>query len=1001
MEFENQWVKDPKYYAIGREKACSDHRYYGSKEEMLKDESRFKYSLNGVWKFHYAKNMKETIQGFEKKEYNCKDWDNIQVPGHIQMQGYGTPMYVNTMYPWSGREEIRPGEIPEHFNPVGSYVLYFEIPEHMKGKPLYIRFHGVESAMALWLNGEFIGYSEDSFTPSAFCLTDHVCDGENKLAVQVFKYSSGSWLEDQDFWRFSGIFRDVELYTIPEIHIQDIFIKTLMEEPYTKACLDLEIEFIKKNNGTLDLELLDPDGDMVYHNEYPIDSDHQHLCVEVEEPLLWSAEYPHLYTLILTIKENDQVHEVTYHRVGFRSFELRGNVMYLNGKRIVFNGVNRHEFSAKYGRAVKPEEILEDILIVKQNNINAIRTSHYPNSTYFYELCDEYGIYVIDEANLETHGTWCEFYDMDLILPNDKPEWEGACVDRAASMLQRDKNHPCILMWSCGNESHGGKDIYEMSRYFKEHDSTRLVHYEGIARDRRYNETSDVESQMYTPAKEVEEYLQAHDDKPFILCEYAHAMGTSNGAVDKYVDLAKKYPHYQGGFIWDFVDQAIYTLNQYHEPYYAYGGDFGERPSDFDFCGNGLVFANRELTPKMQEIRYLYQNIDINIDEEEIHLTNRYLFTDLNEFVMTISILKDGKVIESTETIVNVEPGETYSLPHPFAPFDDHHEYCLQVVFTTLEDRLYHESGLIVAREEYVYPYTPKVVSSNKTVRMVDDYANVGVIGENFRIIFSKVHGGIEDYHYLGRSLLKEQPKPNFYRASTQNDTANRYGYRYGDWLIASLYQKGTFDHATLSDDHKSVDVVYYHDLTPNMKNKLMVNYHVTGEGKVEVTMDFEADPNHIEMPEFGMMFKLPLCYDQVEYYGLGPDENYIDRCLGAMLGVYHYDIYENVTPNLMPQECGNRTGVRYFDIYDKDRVGLHFESEQMEFSALPYQPLELEYAKHPYELPAPYQCVVRVNQKQMGVAGDNTWGARTHDEYLLSNKEHYCFKFSFIGTIK
>lgn len=1003
MSFNYKVVKDPECFAINREKAHSDHSYYASKEEMLLDQSSFKLNLNGVWKFHYAKNIKEAISGFEDKDYDCSYWDTIKVPGHIQMQGYDVPMYVNQMYPWSGREGIKPGEIPKYFNPVGSYVKYFEVPEQMEEQDIYICFHGVESAFALWLNGEFIGYSEDSFTASTFRLTPYLVEGKNKLAVQVYKYSSGSWLEDQDFWRFSGIFRDVELCSMPSSHVRDLFIKTNMDEPYDKANLEMDIRIRGKVKGCkINAQLLDPDGNEIKVEEINVTQKFAFMSMEVEDPLLWSAEYPHLYTLILNVYDGSELKEIVYERVGFRKFELKDGIMCLNGKRIVFNGVNRHEFSAKSGRVMTKEEILEDILIIKQNNMNAIRTSHYPNSSYFYKLCDEYGIYVIDEANLETHGTWTDFYDKDIIIPNDKPEWEANLIDRANSMFQRDKNHPSILIWSCGNESYGGRDIYMMSEFFRERDNTRLVHYEGISWDRRYPNSSDMESQMYTPATEVAKFIEEHPEKPFILCEYTHAMGNSNGAMHKYTDLAKLYPQYQGGFIWDYADQAIYTIDRYNNEHYAYGGDFGERPSDYDFCGNGIVFANRELTPKMQEVKYNYQSIDTVITPENIIITNRYLFTNLDEFVTTVMILKDGVPIEFSDQIINAEPLTTVEIKNPFTPLDDVHEYCVQVIYSTIDETRYCENGHIVAQEEYIYPHDIVKTTCKKTMHIADDFANYGVIGEEFRIIFSKIHGGIVEYKYLGKSLIKEVPKPNFYRASTQNDNGNKYGFRYGQWLQASLFQKAVFEKATISDDKTSVEVLYTHILPGATETEMTVKYIVEGDGKVEVTMDYTPSPNQIGMPEFGMMFKLPLDLENVEYYGEGPMENYIDRHLGSLLGVYQYTIYENLTPYLMPQECGNRTGMRYAHIYNKDDIGLKFDScgDAIEFSALPYTPMELENARHQYELPLPYQSVLRINQIQMGVAGDNTWGAKTHDEYLLSDTK-YSFTFSFKGHIK
>ena len=543
--FDYSMVKNPEYFKDNCMPAHSSHRYYSSAEAMMQQEESFKYSLNGLWKFHYAKNYESTVQGFEKEEYCCLSWDDIRVPAHIQMEGYDVPQYANVQYPWEGREEIKPGEIPTHFNPVASYVKYFEVPESMKGKKIFISFQGAESGLALWLNGSFVGYSEDSFTPSEFDLTPFMKEGRNKLAAQVFKWTSSSWCEDQDFFRFSGIYRDVYLFTVPEVHVEDLRVRTFLNDTYTAADLEVKIKASKEGRVRLTLS---KDGKAVQTLEEEMQQE-TILHMNVEKPELWSAETPVLYDLLLEVWNTDgELEEMIPQKVGFRHFEMKDNLMMLNGKRIVFKGVNRHEFSSLTGRHAAREDVVKDIVTMKQNNINAIRTSHYPNDTMVYDLCDEYGLYMIAENNLESHGSWDTVQEgsgeYDGVVPCDRPEWLSMMLDRVNSMYQRDKNHPSILIWSCGNESFGGKDIYEMSRFYRKEDPTRLVHYEGVMHDRRYNDTSDMESQMYTTVEDIKAFLEKDRSKPFICCEYTHAMGNSCGAMHKYTDLTDTEPLY-------------------------------------------------------------------------------------------------------------------------------------------------------------------------------------------------------------------------------------------------------------------------------------------------------------------------------------------------------------------------------------------------------------------------------------------------------------------------
>lgn len=569
------WLADSKVFAVNRLNAYSDHSYYLDIDKALNgDAMELKQSLNGRWYFNYAKNPNERFVDFYKEDIDCHYFDMIDVPGHIQMQGYDQMQYINTLYPWDGHEKLRPPHISSDDNPVGSYVCYFEVNEALKNKTTRLVFDGVETAYYVWLNGEFIGYSEDSFTPSSFDVTYALKDGENKLAVEVYKRSSASWLEDQDFWRFSGIFRDVSLYAIEDIHINDLFVKTTLKNNYKDVQVSVNLDVIAKKEGYLNTALYDQNNNIIYQaKQLPLTN----FSFGLTNVNLWSSENPYLYKLLLTVYDHDDnLVEVIPQKIGFREFKMDQGIMKLNGQRIVFRGVNRHEFAADKGRAITKEDMLYDIKFMKMHNINAVRTSHYPNQSLWYDLCDEYGIYLIDEANLESHGSWQKLgaCEPSWNIPGNLPQWHDVVVDRANTMLQRDKNHPSILIWSCGNESYAGTNIVAMANHFRENDPTRLVHYEGCVWNRDYCEATDMESRMYAKAKEIETYLQGNPAKPYISCEYMHAMGNSLGGMKHYTDLEDKYAQYQGGFIWDYIDQAVYYTNGYGEKVLGYGGDF-------------------------------------------------------------------------------------------------------------------------------------------------------------------------------------------------------------------------------------------------------------------------------------------------------------------------------------------------------------------------------------------------------------------------------------------
>ena len=1049
MEFDVKKIHDPKFFKENCMAAHSDHVTYKNEAEAMEQNSSFRLSLDGIWKFHYAKNDAQTIPGFEAEDYNCRPWDDIRVPAHIQMEGYDIPQYANIQYPWDGREDVWRDAVPTDFNPVASYVKYFTLPEGFIKNGLYISFQGVESGFALWLNGSYVGYSEDSFTPSEFDLTPYVKEGENKLAVKVFKWTSSSWCEDQDFYRFSGIFRSVYLYTMPKVHVYDLKVQPVVEESLenAKLVLDMEIcgkvETVEKSaddakmqnvsakitlTGSRDDSKEGAAGSVSENTIFSETISFQpnntsdtirftdtgaatvHFEQLVNHPNLWSAEHPELYTLTVELlDESRNCVEYISQNIGFRRFEMKDGIMTLNGKRIVFKGVNRHEFSSKTGRAVSKEEVLQDIITMKQNNINAIRTCHYPDASGIYELCDRYGLYMIAENNLESHGSWDAAshgpVPKDTIVPGDNMDWEPMMLDRVNSCYQRDKNHPAILIWSVGNESYGGKVIFDMSEKFRAVDPHRLVHYEGIFNDRRYEGTSDMESQMYTSVENIKKFLAEHKEKPFICCEYTHAMGNSCGAMHKYTDLTDTEPRYQGGFIWDYIDQSILKKDRYGQEFQAYGGDCGERPTDYNFSGNGICYGGgREASPKMQEVKFNYQNISVAFEEEgKFTVINKNLFADTGEYQCVAILQKNGIVVKKQKMDTNVAPLSSGTYEIPFEIPDDA-EYAVTVSFVLREDTLWAEAGHEVAFGQKVYKKEVKSAVPEKPLQVVRGKVNIGVKGDDFDCLFSLLNGGLVSYRYAGKEMIEKIPMPNFWRAPVDNDNGSMAPGRYAQWKIASMYishrNGGMFDNVptTVEETEHSVTITYTYYMPTTPAAKCQVAYTVYGDGTVETKLTYDPVEGLPDMPEFGMMFKLNADYDNVEWYGYGPEETYADRRHGAKLGIYKNKAADNMAKYLVPQECGNKVGVRYAKVTDDRGRGLLFSGDELSFSALPYTPHELENAAHPYELPQVHYTVVRVALAQMGVGGDDSWGAWVHPEYHIDVTKPLEFTFRFRG---
>ena len=1027
MSFEIKKIHDPKFFKENCMAAHSDHVAYANETEAEEKKSSFRLLLDGIWKFHYARNYTQTVNGFEAETFDCKCWEDIRVPAHIQMEGYDIPQYVNIQYPWDGREDVWRDAVPSEFNPVASYVKYFTLPEGFRKSGLYISFQGVESGFALWLNGHCVGYSEDSFTPSDFDLTPYVKEGENKLAVQVFKWTSSSWCEDQDFYRFSGIFRSVYLYTMPKVHVYDLKVQPVVDEAVLNADLLVTMQMRGEGKARLTLTgsrnysvLEEKEEQIIFSEELPVSEGEVHFEKEVKKPDLWSAEIPNLYTLTIEcFDQNGERSELVSQRIGFRRFEMKDGIMTLNGKRIVFKGVNRHEFSSKTGRAVTREEVLKDIVTMKQNNINAIRTCHYPDASIIYDLCDEYGLYMIAENNLESHGSWDAAMHgsvpKDTIVPGDNMDWEPMMLDRVNSCYQRDKNHPAVLIWSVGNESYGGKVIFDMSEKFRALDPYRLVHYEGIFNDRRYEATSDMESQMYTSVENVKKFLAEHKEKPFIMCEYTHAMGNSCGAMHKYTDLTDTEPRYQGGFIWDYIDQSILKKDRYGKDFQAYGGDFLERPTDYNFSGNGICYGgDRDPSPKMQEVKFNYQNISILFEKEgKFTVVNKNLFANTDRFRCVAVLQKNGVVVKKQEIETAVPPLSTKDYEIPFAILraddkdqkkDPDAEYTLTVSFRLKEDMSWADAGHEVAFGQKIYKKIPAFHASEKPIRVVHGKVNIGVKGEDFDCLFSMLSGGLVSYRYAGKEMIEKIPMPNFWRAPVDNDNGSMAPARYAQWKIASMYishrNGGMFDNVPTKVEEKdnTVTVTYTYFMPTTPASKCQVAYTVFGDGTIETKLMYDPVEGLPDMPEFGMMFWFNADYDNLTWYGMGPDETYADRRHGAKLGIYSNKVADNMAKYLVPQECGNKVGVRYARLVDAKGRGILFEGDELSFSALPYTPHELENAAHVYELPQVHHTIVRVAMAQMGVGGDDSWGSWVHPEYHIDVTKPLEFTFHFKG---
>ncbi len=998
--------------------------------------SPFMLSLNGPWRFHWSANPQERPADFYNESYDVSQWDTIPVPSNWQMHGYGVPIYTSAEYPFRVDPPRVTGEPRRDWttnklrNPVGSYRRTFTIPAEWAGRRVFLHFAGVKSAFYVWLNGQKVGYSQGSMTPAEFDMSPYLRGGENVLAVEVYRFSDGSYLEDQDMWRFSGIYRDVLLYSTSDVCICDFAVRTNLDADYRDAELLIKPELVRYsdrdiNGWTVHAQLYNPAGEPVFKEPLAADAEailnpdfrsdvlnsrtpqrgparFDWLRATVSNPKKWTAETPVLYTLVLTLNDSsEKLIEALSCRVGFREVEVRDGRLLVNGRAVRLYGVNRHEHDPDHGRAVPFERMVEDIILMKRFNINAVRTSHYPNNPRWYDLCDRYGIYVIDEANVETHG-------LRGLLAND-PAWQSAFLDRGIRMVERDKNHPSIIIWSMGNEAGYGPNFAAMSAWIRDFDPTRPIHYEGAQasiedrNDPRDPYTVDFISRMYPRAEGLYESQRdsrwpkglllakdTRDNRPVLYCEYAHAMGNAIGNLKEYWEEIYSNPRMVGGFIWDWVDQGLHCKTDSGVTYIAYGGDFGDRPNSDDFCLNGVVFADRSLPPKIREVKKIYQPIHIEMADGSgsgVRLTNRYGFTNLNTLQGRWLLVCDGQILQSgTLEPVDLAAGEQMEVTIPLAPVTEYEpgaSYWLRVSFHLSEDTLWAKAGHEVAWQQMLYPVKtlqvpPIKTSSLPELKVTDTDETIRIAGQTFTAVFGRKAGTLISLVYNGKEILDQKDKDfagpmlQAYRAVTCNDKAFGNG-RARDWQQAGL-NRLTRKVKNVTIERHSTRLVRIEALAvSNTPTGAGFNHHavwtVRGDGSIDMDNRFEPFGQLPPLPRIGVVMRLVAGLENLRWYGRGPHENYIDRKESADMGIWSGTVDEQYIPYPFPQETGTKVDIEWLSLTDDGDNGLLVVAEPaMAASALHYTAGDLDAAEHTYELRRRDEVILSLDARHSGL---------------------------------
>jgi beta-galactosidase len=995
------WLTDATVFEVNRTPAHSNHKCF-THDPQSGEYSDLTQSLDGEWRVEIvqASDIDFNEEPFVAENFDDSAFYRTQVPGHLQMAGLLKNKYVNIQYPWDGHENPLEPNVPEN-NHVALYRKKFVVSKRLADTKesrgsVSIVFHGMATAIYVWVNGLFAGYGEDGFTPNEFDITDLLHEGENVVAVACYEYSSASWLEDQDFWRLHGLFRSVELTAQPHVHVENMQLEADWDAESGTASLDAALSVRNASDAaTISATLKDSEGNVVWETSTNADANTTFASGSLQGLEPWSAESPSLYELeVNVIDQAGDIVEAVVQKVGFRRFRIENGIMTLNGKRVVFKGADRHEFDAKRGRSITEQDMIDDVIFCKRHNINAIRTSHYPNQERWYDLCDEYGIYLIDETNLETHGSWClpgDVVTAETAVPGSKARWEGACVDRVNSMMRRDYNHPSVVIWSLGNESYTGDVFRAMYKHVHDIDPNRPVHYEGVTKNRDYDDVTDIETRMYEHADVVEEYLKNDPQKPYISCEYMHAMGNSVGNLDEYTAL-ERYPHYQGGFIWDFIDQAIYASQPDGSTRLRYGGDFGDRPSDYEFSGNGLVFADRTPAPKAQEVKQLYSNVHIDVTDRSVSIKNDNLFISTGGYQFVLRILADGEPVWQSERRFDV-PADSACTFDVEWPVDLYRANANELVLE-VSQRLAEATDWAPAGYELAFGQT--VVAGTKAA---EDAAlpadgivtvgrwNAGVQGSGREILLSRTQGGLVSYTFDGHEFVLRRPAITTFRALTDNDRGAGHGFERAQWMAAGRYAR-CVDNVIEQVDEDTLKAVYTYELATPQRTKVTVEYTADTTGRLNLHVEYPGESGDLPtIPAFGIEWTLPVQYSNLRFFGAGPEETYQDR-KHAKLGVWSTDAFKDHAPYLMPQETGNHEEVRWAEITDENGHGLRVSrangAAPFAVSLQPYSSFMIEEAQHQDELPAPKHMFLRVLAAQMGVGGDDSWMSPVHSQYHI-----------------
>lgn len=996
-----EW-KDPRVNAVNRAPMHANYFAYESADAAkkgIKENSANFMSLNGTWKFHWVKDAEARPTDFWKNDFNDKGWDNIPVPGVWELHGYGDPIYVNIGYAWRNQFKNNPPAVPTENNHVGSYRKEIIVPASWKGKDIIAHFGSVTSNMYLWVNGKYVGYSEDSKLEAEFNLTPYLKPGQqNLIAFQVFRWCDGTYLEDQDFFRYSGVGRDCYLYARDKKRIEDIRVTPDLDSEYKNGSLNIALQL--KGNGKINLTLKDASGKEVATAQ----ATKGNATIEVENPHKWTAETPYLYTLYASLEGSDEVIPV---KVGFRKVEMKNAQLLVNGQPILIKGANRHELDPDGGYVISPERMIQDIQIMKQFNLNAVRTCHYPDNNLWYELCDQYGIYVVAEANIESHGMG---YGEETLAKRD--DYTLAHMERNQRNVQRSFNHPSVIIWSLGNEAGYGPNFEKAYDWIKAEDPSRLVQYEQAGRTGK----TDIYCPMYLGYDRSEAYSKDEQyQKPLIQCEYAHAMGNSEGGFKEYWDLIRKYPKYQGGFIWDFVDQSIRWTGKDGKMIYAYGGDFNRfDASDQNFCDNGLISPDRVPNPHMYEVGYFYQNIwtsPVDIKNGEISIYNENFFRDLSAYYLEWQLLKGGKVMRSGRVEdLNVAPQQSAQIKLPIGKTCQCTEWLLNVAYKLKNTEGLLQAGHAVAKQQLVVnPYkAPSMELKNQAKSNLDivaptlienDMRYLIVDGEHFRIEFDKMNGYLSKYQVNGLDMIKEGSylQPNFWRAPTDNDFGARLNWKYAVWKnpkikLVSLQQR-------MADQQAIIEAAYE---LPEASAKLNLTYTINNEGAIKVTQKMTADKDAkvANLFRFGMQMQMPRSFDKVAYYGRGPVENYIDRKENADLGIYEQSVSEQFYAYIRPQENGTKSDIRWWKTLNAAGRGIQvIAAEPFSASALHYTIESLDeglYKKqgHSQEVEEADMTNFCFDLVQAGLGCEDSWGRIARPEYQVPYGD---YEFTFI----